>query len=128
MGRWKITLIAAALLLPLASPVFADVTFSTGLTVTGDAEIKTVKYDCEHHDPITVQYLNAAPNFLALVPVERWSATAGLRQCHLRLGREICRRANTSGGPRAMTRRSHDVTEGLDAAPVLTCTEEVDTP
>src|SRR6476469_480727 len=65
----------ALLSLLLASPAVADVTFSTRVDITDDAELKTVKYDCEHHDPIVVKYLNAAPNFLALIPIEADGAT-----------------------------------------------------
>jgi membrane-bound inhibitor of C-type lysozyme len=121
----KITLIAAASLLPLASPAFADVTFSTGLGVTGDAEIKTVKYDCEHHDPITVQYLNAAPNFLALVPVKE-GTLAFVNVISGSGAKYVASKYTwwTKGNDATLA----DVTEGLDAAPVLTCTEEVDTP
>lgn len=121
----KIALLALALLLPAASPALADVTFSTGLGVTGDAEIKTVKYDCDHHDPITVQYLNAAPNFLALVPVTEGilafvNVISGSGAKYVAGKYEWWTKGNDA--------TLHDVTEGLDAAPVLTCSEEVDTP
>src|SRR5665213_428498 len=114
----KIIPIAAALLLAFASPALADVTFSTGLGVTGDAEIKTVKYDCEHHDPMTVQYLNAAPNFLALVPVKEGTLTfvnviSGSGAKYVASKYEWWTKGNDA--------TLHDVTEGLDAAPVLTC-------
>ncbi len=119
--------LAAVLALPVLSlPAQADVSFSTGLTVSGDAEIKTVKYDCEHHDPIVVQYLNAAPNFLAIVPIDKVGSLVFV---------------NTLSGSGAKYESGQyvwwskgndatlsDVTEGLDAAPVLSCSEEVDTP
>lgn len=116
---------AAVLLVALAAPARADVTFSTGLGVTGDAEIKTVKYDCEHHDPVTVQYLNAAPNFLALVPVKEGTLAfvnviSGSGAKYVAGKYEWWTKGNDA--------TLHDVTEGLDAAPVLTCSEEVDTP
>jgi membrane-bound inhibitor of C-type lysozyme len=111
------------------SPALADVTFSTGVGITGDAEIKTVKYDCEHHDPITVQYLNSAPNFLALVPVE----TDGVIKTLLFVNVISGSGAKYVAGPYEWWSKGndaslHNVTEGLDAAPVLTCAEEIDTP
>lgn len=40
------------------------------LALTGDAETRTVRYECEGvAEPFAVQYINAAPNFLAIVPV-----------------------------------------------------------
>ena len=122
IARTFAALIALAL---WSAPAFAEPTFMTGLGVTGDAEIKTVKYGCEHHDPVTVQYLNAAPNFLALVPV----AEGTLVFANVLSGSGAKYAAGKyewfTKGPAATL---HDVTEGLDAAPLLTCNEEVDTP
>lgn len=40
------------------------------LALTGDAQTHTVRYECEGvAEPFAVQYINAAPNFLAIVPV-----------------------------------------------------------
>ena len=119
----------AALAALLASPALADASIITGLAVDGDAEVKAVKYDCEHHDPIVVQYLNAAPNFLAIVPIEQESASNRLVFVNVLSGSGAKYVAGkyewwTKGNDATL----HDVTEGLDAAPVLTCSEEVDTP
>jgi membrane-bound inhibitor of C-type lysozyme len=122
-------LLLSTALLFLASPALADATLGVGLSITGDSEIKTSKYDCERHDPITVQYLNAAPNFLAVVPVEKDGATTAMVFVNVISGSGAKYVAGQyewwTKGPDATL---HDVTEGLDAAPVLTCTEEVDTP
>ena len=40
------------------------------IALTGDAERKTVRYQCDGVEPFAVEYLNAAPNFLAIVPVD----------------------------------------------------------
>ena len=121
--------IAMASCLLLATPAAADVGFTTGVGVTDDAELKTVKYDCEHHDPIVVKYLNAAPNFLALIPIEADGATKTMLFVNVISGSGAKYVAGKyewwSKGNDATL---HDVTEGLDAAPVLTCAEEVDTP
>jgi membrane-bound inhibitor of C-type lysozyme len=40
------------------------------LALTGDAQIHTVRYECDGlAEPFAVEYVNAQPNFLAIVPV-----------------------------------------------------------
>ena len=39
-------------------------------TSGGDFERRVVRYDCGSDAPLEVSYINAAPNFLAIVPVE----------------------------------------------------------
>ena len=125
MHRPSVTAAAIAILAFGAAPALADASFVTALGVTDDAEVKTVKYDCDHHDPITVRYLNAAPNFLALVPVKEGTLAfvnviSGSGAKYVASKYEWFTKGNSA--------TLHDVTEGLDAAPVLTCNEEVDTP
>jgi membrane-bound inhibitor of C-type lysozyme len=126
------TVLALTVALGLAaSPALADTGVNLALTLAGDAEIKTVQYACEGHDPLSVQFINAAPNFLALLlidgkpmvfvsvvpdgkskpadgtkyvagPYELWSKDSGINV--------------------------QDVTEGLDAAPVLQCTADNQAP
>ncbi|MBF0678896.1 MAG: MliC family protein [Devosia sp.] len=47
---------------------------SAALTLTlqsaGDIERTNETYQCSNGDVLTVQYINAAPNFLAIVPIE----------------------------------------------------------
>ena len=63
--------IALACLFSLAvAPAYADVSLGVGITVSGDAEIKNTTYDCGDAGKLAVQYLNAAPNFLALIPIK----------------------------------------------------------
>lgn len=40
------------------------------LESTGDIERIVMTYQCDDEQALTVQYINAAPNFLAIVPVE----------------------------------------------------------
>lgn len=40
------------------------------IALTGDAEQRTVRYQCDGVEPFAVEYLNASPNFLAIVPVD----------------------------------------------------------
>ena len=118
-------LLAAAALTTLASPAFAEVTVGLGVSITGDAEVKSAKYDCTGHDPFIVQYVNAAPNFLALIPIDGQTMvfvnTISASGAKYEAGQYVWWNKGTDA-------TLSDVTEGLDAAPVLTCTEEVDTP
>lgn len=53
-------------------PLLPTVTTSLTLTLdaTSDIERRTVVYQCDNGDGFRVQYVNAAPNFLAILPVE----------------------------------------------------------
>lgn len=119
------SIIAAMLLAALAPPAMADVSIGVGLSVTGQSEVKLSRYECPGHDPLTVQYLDAAPNFLALLPV----GGQNLIFVHV----------VAAGGAKYVSGQYVwwdkgsdatliDVTEGLDAAPVLSCTAQDDTP
>lgn len=59
-----------ALLLGMAAPDTA-ISFQLVLELAGNAERRQVTYQCEGGDlPFAVDYINAEPNFLAIVPVE----------------------------------------------------------
>lgn len=65
------TLLAVATTLALAAPAAAA---QTGVTLSlanelGDAGLRSVVYSCTEGEPFTVRYIDAAPNFLAIVPV-----------------------------------------------------------
>lgn len=57
-----------------AQPPVAAPTVHSSITLTlaseGDAEKRVVRYTCEGAEPFSVEYINAQPNFLALVPIE----------------------------------------------------------
>lgn len=55
-----------------APPVLPTVTATLTLTLdaSSDIERRTVVYQCDNGEGFRVQYVNAAPNFLAIVPVE----------------------------------------------------------
>jgi len=120
------TRLALAPLLLAASPAFAAVDLNVGINLSGDVQIVTAVYGCgEGTDPLTVKYINAAPNFLAIVPVE---------------GEDVVfvNVVSASGAKyvagvwewwnKGADVSLHNVTEGLDAAPVLSCSENVQTP
>jgi len=108
-----------------ASPALADVSIGIGLTITGDAEIKNTTYDCGDAGKLAVQYVNAAPNFLAVIPIKD--------QKLLFVNTISASGANYESGQYVWWNKGadatlSDITEGLDAAPVMTCSEENDTP
>jgi membrane-bound inhibitor of C-type lysozyme len=117
-------LLAAAFAV-LTAPALAGASVTIGLTVTGDAERKAVTYDCGTGAPLTVEYLNAAPNFLALVPVGDQTLVfvnvISASGAKYESGSYVWWTKGTDA-------TLHDITEGLDAAPVLTCSEQVETP
>ena len=111
----------AAAFAVLASPALADAGVTLVLPLGGNAEIKTVQYTCQNHDPVTMQYITAEPNFLAVLPLHGKSliyvsvlAASGTKYAS---GQYVL----FSKGP-AVTLQ--DTTEGLDAAPVLQCTAD----
>jgi membrane-bound inhibitor of C-type lysozyme len=116
----------AAMLVALATPALADVSIGVGLDISGDAQVKTSIYDCKGHDPITVQYLDVAPNFLALVPVDGPKPLIFVNVISASGAKyESGQYVWWNKGSEATL---SDVTEGLDAAPVLSCSEQIDTP
>lgn len=46
-----------------------DVSAQVVLSLTGDFQKTSVEYQCEGIEPFTVEFINAEPNFLAIVPV-----------------------------------------------------------
>ena len=60
---------ALAAILGIADPGAATST-QVLIALSGDAERKTVAYECEGVTPFKVEYINAGQNFLAVVPVD----------------------------------------------------------
>jgi membrane-bound inhibitor of C-type lysozyme len=58
--------------LPLVAAMLGglDVSAAVILNFSGSFERNVVQYDCGLEQPVVVDYINAAPNFLAVVPVE----------------------------------------------------------
>jgi len=119
------TAAACLALLALVAPASAQTSFLLGLSISGDAERKIVRYDCEGTEGFEVEYINAAPNFLAFVPYDGQTylmssviAASGARYAAANL-------VWWSKGPDA---ELYDLTQGEDAAPILTCAEHIQTP
>jgi membrane-bound inhibitor of C-type lysozyme len=58
--------------LPIAAAMLGglDVSAAVILNFSGNFERNVVQYDCGLSEPLSVDYINAAPNFLAIVPVD----------------------------------------------------------
>ena len=109
-----------------AAPACAAVDLNVGINLSGDVQIQTAVYGCGEATPeLTVKYVNAAPNFFAIVPIEGQDVV--LANVISASGAKY-----VSGVWEWWSKGSdaslHNVTEGLDAAPVLSCAEKVETP
>jgi len=113
-------------LLPLAGGALAaETSFQIGLVIKGDAEFKTVKYDCEGIPSFDVEYINAAPNFLVIIPVQAdtyvftaVTAASGVRYVA----------GNFVWWTKGTDAEWYDVTQGDDAPPAFKCSEHLQTP
>jgi len=97
------------------------------LSAEQDFERRTVTYDCGAEAVLTVTYLNAAPNFLAIVPIEGETQPLVFAAVQSDSG------ARYAAGPWVWESRGpdaslFDIAEGEDAPAVLTCSELVNTP
>lgn len=72
MLRFSKTILALAALAGSALPALAlETSTQVVLTFDGNAERNVMSYLCEGTDePIVVEYINAAPTFLAFVPID----------------------------------------------------------
>lgn len=112
----------------VTSPALAvDTTIQIELGASSDFDRRVMVYDCAAEAPVTVTYINAAPNFLAVLPVPDEAeprlfaaviAGSGVRYAS---GQWVWW---TRGADASL----YDVTLGEDAEPVLTCSEINNTP
>lgn len=108
------------------APGFAQAVETTlTLSLGGDAEQHGVQYDCGEFGQISVDYINAAPNFLALIPHEG----ATLIFAAVMAGSGVRYAAGnyewwTKGTDATFT----DLTAAKDAPPLATCSEITNTP
>lgn len=119
-------LLAVTLLAPTAASA-VDASLQLELGVSGDFERRDIVYDCADGEPLTVTYINAAPNFLALVPLANepdlyvFAAVISASGVRYASGQWIWW---TKGADATL----HDATLGEDAPPVLTCSEMSNSP
>jgi membrane-bound inhibitor of C-type lysozyme len=124
----SMTAAAVAALLLLAAPAgAAQSSLQIELGSGGDFERRIVTYDCATEAPLVVTYLNAAPNFLAIVPVAEepeplvFAAVIAASGVRYTAGKWIW-------WSKGVDASLYDATLGEDAEPVLTCTEINNTP
>lgn len=126
----KLLALAAAFALA-ATPALAVVETNVTLSLGGTAEQRSVVYDCETAPPLTVTYINAQPNFLAIVPVV--DDETGQSSQLIFVNVMAASGAKYVSGKFVWWNKGtdatlHDETEGLDAAPLLSCEERIETP
>ncbi|MBB4051675.1 membrane-bound inhibitor of C-type lysozyme [Devosia subaequoris] len=126
-------------LAPLAAVAQGDVTTlatvpttpaaSAALTLTlesvSNIERRTISYLCDDDSALSVQYINAAPNFLAIVPVDGQSLVFATTLS--------ASGARYVSGPYEWWSHQDEATlrdlmQDEDAAPLATCTEASNTP
>lgn len=119
----------AAILLGLTLPTALGL--DTGLTITlgGDAmkdfQRRVVLYNCDVGEPFHVDYIDAAPNFIALLPVEQAELIFSSVQSDTGARYVASHWVWWTKGAEA---RLYDLNNGADAAPVNTCSEVINTP
>jgi len=97
------------------------------LGTTGDFERKTVHYGCEGGDVgnLSVDYINAAPNYLALVPLDGstlvFNTVLSGSGAKYAAGKYVWW---TKGNEASL----YDLTQGANAKPILTCAETEQAP
>lgn len=119
-------LFATTLLIPVSASA-VETSVQIELSTETDFERRVMVYDCAAGEPLTVTYINAAPNFLALLPVPEepdplvFASVISASGARYAAGHWIWW---TKGVDASL----YDVTLGEDAEPVLTCSELNNTP
>jgi membrane-bound inhibitor of C-type lysozyme len=121
-----VTVLLTTLLMP--SPAQAvETSLQIELATASDFERRVMLYDCSAGEPFSVTYINAAPNFLALVPIDGEPdlivfaavvAASGVRYVS----------GQWAWWTKGVDASLYDTTLGEDADPVLTCSEMTNTP
>ncbi|WP_323013936.1 MliC family protein [Devosia sp.] len=106
-------------------PQAASASLTLTLESSGDIERKLALYQCDEGPALTVYYINAAPNFLAIVPVDG--------QNHVFAAALSASGARYVSGPYEWWSKGgdatlRDLTQDEDAAPLAQCTESSNTP
>ena len=118
--------LAIALSLAASQAFGAQSSVQLVIDLTADAERRVVKYECDTaYDLVTVEYINAHPNFLAITEVDgdQLIFVAAIAASGVRY---------VSGAYVWWTKGSeaslYDETNGPDAPPLTTCIEVNNTP
>lgn len=111
---------------PVAAPLpAATASLTLTLESTGDIERTVSTYQCSNGETLSVQYINAAPNFLAIVPVGG--------EHHVFATTLSGSGARYVSGPFEWWSKGEEATlrdlmQDEDADPLATCTASVNTP
>jgi membrane-bound inhibitor of C-type lysozyme len=122
--KTPLPIIAATLALTGAAAAQPVVSATSAVEITlateSGAEKRVVDYECEGLEPFSVEYINAAPNFLAIVPVndETLVFSAVLSASGAKYAASNWEW--WTSGPEASL---YDLTQGEEAEPVATCLE-----
>ena len=121
-----IALLATALLAAVPTQA-VETSIELELGTDSDFERREILYDCSAGEPFSVTYINAAPNFLALVPI------ADEPELHVFASVISASGARYAAGQwvwwtKGADASLYDITLGEDADPVLTCSEMNNTP
>ena len=119
------TAAACLAFLALVAPASAQTSFFLGLPISGDADRKLVRYDCEGAESFDVEYVNAAPNFLAFVP---YDGQTYLMSSVIAASVARYAAANYVWWSKGTDAELYDLSQGEDSAPILTCAEHIQTP
>lgn len=108
-----------------APPPTASATLTLSIDSTGDIERKLVTYRCDTEETLSVQYVNAPPNFLAILPVDG--------ENHVFVTTLSGSGARYVSGPYEWWNKGNegtlrDLMQDEDAAPIAQCTEVGNTP
>ena len=108
-----------------SAPPAVSASLALTLESTGTIERSVVNYLCEDDSALSIQYINAAPNFLAIVPVE--GETLVFASTVSASG------ARYVSGPYEWWSHQgeatlRDLMQDEDAEPIATCTEASNTP
>jgi membrane-bound inhibitor of C-type lysozyme len=119
--------VLAAALFASAPAQAIDTSIQIELGATTDFERRVMVYDCSGGEPFSVTYINAAPNFLALVPIAEEPEPLVFASVISASGARYAS-GHWIWWTRGVDATLHDVTLGEDAEPVLTCSELNNTP
>lgn len=111
----------------MQAPTASNVTAGLTLTLESDTDIErtSATYLCDNEQVLRVHYVNAAPNFLAIMPVDG--------ETHIFATTISASGARYVSGPFEWWNKGdegtlRDLTQDEDAAPLLTCTSATETP
>lgn len=125
MTRFLAALATAMLIIPSASG--AEASLQIEIAAGSDFERRVTPYTCSDETMFSVTYINAAPNFLAIVPIAEepepliFAAVISASGVRYAAGQ-------WTWWSQGVDASLYDATLGDDADPVLTCTEINNTP